>query len=273
MVPVGIAARMRRIPIVTHDSDTVPGLANKIVGRWAVLHATGMPAKYYSYPKEKTVFVGIPIDEQIKEVAPSAQAQYKEDLGLGRQSRVLLIAGGGNGSRRLNELTAAIVPKLFASNDNLKIVHIAGSQHEQAVKEQYSKTLTPTDQKRVKVFGFTSDFYKYSAAADLIISRAGATVLAEFAAAAKACIIIPSPFLAAGHQLKNAEELEEKQAALIINNDGSPDELLSAASRLLADDAYRNKLAANLHDTIRTGAAKQLAELLIKVAEGQSGKT
>src|SRR5579862_561435 len=69
-LPVGIAARLLKIPIITHDSDSTPGLANRIIGRWAKIHATGMPPEYYSYPKSKTVFVGIPIDQTIKRVTP-----------------------------------------------------------------------------------------------------------------------------------------------------------------------------------------------------------
>ena len=74
-VPVGLAAATLRIPVVTHDSDTVPGLANRIVGRFAKAYATGMPEKYYQYPVQRTHYVGIPIDERIKPVTKELQTR------------------------------------------------------------------------------------------------------------------------------------------------------------------------------------------------------
>lgn len=270
VVPVGIAARLRGIPIVTHDSDALPGLANKIVSRWAVINATGMPTKYYPYPKSKAVFTGIPINENIGPVSSEVFEEYKSELNLTKAGQILMVAGGGNGSKKLNNLTLAIAPQLLAANSDLYIVHITGSAHEQSVNDAYSRSLTEADKKRAIVIGFTSEFYKYSAVADLIVSRAGATALAEFAAAAKACIIIPSPFLAAGHQLKNAEELEENQAAVVVSNDAPPEALLEAISRLLSDDAYRHKIAHNFHQTVKSEqAAAKLAALLLNVAKGE----
>ena len=82
-VPVGIASRLLHVPIVTHDSDSLAGLANRIVGRWAVVHATGMPADGYSYPKKTIRYVGIPVDERIKPVSLAAQADFKRQIGAG----------------------------------------------------------------------------------------------------------------------------------------------------------------------------------------------
>lgn len=264
-LPVGIAARCLRIPVVTHDSDTVPGLANRILGRWSRIHATGMPAEYYMYPKQTVHYVGIPIDQRIKKVTPRLQNKIKQKLHLPVESQVLLVAGGGNGSRRLNELLVTIVPELLETNLSLYIIHITGVAHEQNIKAVY-KTLPNYDQKRLIVFGYTNDFYAYSAVADLIVARAGATTLAELAAAAKPCIIIPSPFLTGGHQLKNAEELAAKDAVVVAPETVTADELLALINSLLNNDKRRFELARNLYGTAKTDASAKLADLILKTA-------
>ena len=266
-VPVGMAARLNRIPIVTHDSDIVPGLANRIVGSWAKIHATGMPAKHYAYPSSTVEHIGIPIDQRIKKVTPKIQNGYKKQLKLPPDSTVLLLSGGGNGSRRLNELMVAVSRHLLESNLSLYIVHITGPAHEQIVSEAYRAVLPKNQLSRVIITGFTPDFYAYSAAADLIVTRAGATTLAELAAAGKACVIIPSPYLTGGHQLKNAEELGKLDAAVIAGEDIEPDELLVTLSELLKNDRRRFELARNLYGTAHPDAAAKLAGIILRAAK------
>ncbi|MEX1995455.1 MAG: UDP-N-acetylglucosamine--N-acetylmuramyl-(pentapeptide) pyrophosphoryl-undecaprenol N-acetylglucosamine transferase, partial [Candidatus Saccharimonadales bacterium] len=252
------------------DSDTVPGLANRIVGKWAIFHTTGMPIKYYPYPEESTAYVGIPIGEGMKPLSLQRQKAVKKRLGLAPASRVLLVAGGGHGSRDINNVVVKIAPALLESNLALHIVHITGQAHELAVKKTYQNSLKATERDRVTVLGFTNDFTDYSAVADLIISRAGATALAEFAALARACLIIPSPFLAGGHQLKNAEVLKKLDAAAVISNDVEPDELLGIVSELLGNDQRRATLAKNLAKTAHTDAAEKIAGILIRIVKAQN---
>lgn len=271
-LPVGIAAKLLRIPIVTHDSDVLPGLTNKIIGRWAKVHATGMPAKYYSYPRGSVVHVGIPINGAIKKVTPKIQKEYKQKLKFPEESKILLVAGGGNGSKRLNDLTLAISRHLLESDLSLNIVHATGSMHETLVKETYAQQLPKTEQSRVRVQGFIANFNEYVAAADVVITRAGATTLAELAAAGKACIIIPSPFLTSGHQLKNAHELEKLDGAVVAEENIEPDELLVIVSELLKNDHRRFELAKNLYGTFAPDAAAKLASIILKTAE-QKGRS
>jgi UDP-N-acetylglucosamine--N-acetylmuramyl-(pentapeptide) pyrophosphoryl-undecaprenol N-acetylglucosamine transferase len=265
-VPVGVAAKVKGVPIITHDSDTVPGLANRIVGRWARIHATGMPAKFYNYPPGSIEYVGIPIDGRIEKVTPKIQKECKKRLKIPEDSEVLMVSGGGNGSKRLNDLVLSIAPNLLEANLSLYIIHLTGQMHETEVKAGYKATLPKTEQGRVYASGFTPDFYSYAAAADLIITRAGATTMAELSAAGKACVLIPAPFLAGGHQLKNAQELEKKDAAAVISEDVKPDELLVVVSELLNNDSRRWELAKNLYTTARPDAAAKLASLILQTA-------
>jgi UDP-N-acetylglucosamine--N-acetylmuramyl-(pentapeptide) pyrophosphoryl-undecaprenol N-acetylglucosamine transferase len=265
-VPVGIAAHVRGIPIVTHDSDAIPGLANRIIGRWAKVHATGMPAEFYDYPKDKVIYTGIPIDERIKKASMQPQKDFKKAIGINSNNQVLVITGGSLGARDINDKVLKIAPELLASNPNLHIVHIAGQQNEEELKKQYSVLLEGNSNKKVTVLGFTSELYKYEAAADLIISRAGATAVAEFAAAGKACILIPSPFLTGGHQLKNAEQLQKIGAVEVVDNDAPAEMLLGKAVKLLSDPKKRRSLAQKLGSTAKLEAAGSLADVLLGIA-------
>lgn len=269
VVPVGIAGHWQKIPIVTHDSDIVPGLANRILGRWAAIHATGMPAKFYSYPLAKTRYVGIPVNPNIKIVTPSLQKEYRRELGIPEESLVLLIAGGGLGSKRVNELVLSIAQDLLSCINNLYLVHITGKQHLETVQEKYEARLSAGQSERVKTLSYTSDFYKYSGAANLVITRSGATILAEFALQSKACIVIPSPFLAAGHQLKNAHELSGLDAAVVVSENTAPANLFKITYDLLANDRKRAELAAKLSATAKPKASEKLVKILLAVASNE----
>ncbi len=271
-LPVGMAARLRRVPIITHDSDAIQGLTTKIVGRWAVIHATGMPASYYAYPKDKVVFTGIPIAKQYQLVSPDAQKAAKKLAGVKSDEQLLLISGGGLGSQRVNYHMLAVVPQLLAGNAKLHIIHLAGRDHEAALKQQYEAAVDKASQKRLTVLGFTDKLYDYSAAADLIIARAGATTMAEFAAQGKACVIIPNPLLTGGHQLQNAKAWADKGAVAVFYENQNSQQLITEIDHLLDSKQERQKLASNLAKFAKTDAAKQIAELIIKTAGNVAAK-
>jgi UDP-N-acetylglucosamine--N-acetylmuramyl-(pentapeptide) pyrophosphoryl-undecaprenol N-acetylglucosamine transferase len=150
---------------------------------------------------------------------------------------------------------------------DLVILHAAGRQNEVEMRRVYQMLLKPAEQARVVVKGFVNDLYRYSGAADVVVTRAGATHLAEFAVQAKACIIVPNPNLTGGHQLKNAQSLAERGAALVLpeNELIPPSERLAAAcSQLLTNNHQRHQLADNLAALAHPRAAHELAQLLLK---------
>jgi UDP-N-acetylglucosamine--N-acetylmuramyl-(pentapeptide) pyrophosphoryl-undecaprenol N-acetylglucosamine transferase len=265
-VPVGIVAKVHKIPIVTHDSDTVPGLANKIIGRWAKVRATGMPTEFYNYPKGRVVYTGIPVDEHIKPADKTLQQKYKKAIGVNAADQLLLVAGGSLGARDINNKVLKIAAELLADQPRLHIVHITGMQNKEEVKSQYGVLLKGVKNQKITVLGFTPEFYKYVEAADLIVSRAGASTIAEFAAAHKPCILIPSPFLTGGHQIKNAESLQQIGAAEIIDNDAPAEMLLGEIIKLLSSPKKRASLSKKLGATAKAEAAKNLAEILLDIA-------
>lgn len=270
-VPVGIAAHWQHVPIVTHDSDSVPGLANQIIGRWAVLHATGMPAQYYNYPKDTIRYTGVPVDARFKAVGDSEQAGFKTELGLAAENLVLLVGGAGLGARDVNNLIIAIAPELLGKFPQLHVLHVTGKDLLNSVRDEYASRLSGAESKRVTTVGFTPDFYKFSGAADLVISRAGATTITELAIQKKPVILIPAPFLTGGHQLRNAEVLENNQAAKMVPNDTTPQRLLAAVVGLLDSPLKREALSKNLALSAKPEAAKELAEVVLGVAERGTG--
>jgi len=269
-VPVGIAAHRLGVPIITHDSDAMPGLANRFLGRWAELHAVGQPLENYKYPSEKTRFTGIPLDERIKAVSPAQQIKFKKQLGLPQDSVVLLVAGGGLGSGRLNDLMAKMAPELLSQQKSLRIIVIAGQQHQDAAAKAYN--LIPQASDRVQVIGFTADFYQYSGAADLILCRAGATTLAEFAVQHKACVIIPAEQLAGGHQLANVWQISTAEAAVVLEPDVRADKLLKTVSELLQDKRRREELGAKFGSMAEPQAADKLADLILQTIMDKTDK-
>jgi UDP-N-acetylglucosamine--N-acetylmuramyl-(pentapeptide) pyrophosphoryl-undecaprenol N-acetylglucosamine transferase len=267
-VPVGLAAALRGIPYVTHDSDAMPGLANRIIAPWAYKHAVAMPKEVYNYPPLKTEAVGVPLTHYYSKVDDRQKNSYKKQLNIDVDAKVLLVTCGSQGSQRINKALLACVADLFERYPNLLILQIAGRANDaEKITEDYARVLPPHLQKRIVVIDFVHDLYIYSGAADVVLSRAGATSIAEFAAQAKPCVIVPSPFLTGGHQLKNAKILADRKAAKIVdeaNLTGDPLVLMPALTELLDNDEQAKTLGENLHKFAVPGSAKRLASILLK---------
>lgn len=264
-VPVGLAASRLKLPYVTHDSDAIPGLANRIIARHAAKHAVALPAEVYPYPSAKTVTTGIPLRAEFQPVTEALKRQYRQEIALPLDAQLLFIIGGGLGAQRVNHAVLSVAPHLLKEFAHLHIIHVVGRNNETEVTQAYEGALTDDERLRVRVMGFVEDVYRYSGAADVVVTRAGATNLAEFALQTKACIVIPSAFLTGGHQLKNAQYLADKQAVIVLTDDElnrDPNRLAVQVSRLLQTPKERQSLAQNLHSFAHRDAAQQLVALL-----------
>lgn len=259
--PVGIAARRLHIPFITHDSDSVPGLANRIIARWALLHATGMPAEYYTYPKDRTVFTGTPVSADFKQVDDQLRQSYREGLGLQDCKTVIAIIGGSQGAGQLNEAMIAIIGRLMQQSEGLGVLHIVGETHKETMLKAYKAELLADELERVVVEGFVDDVYRYTGAADLVVTRAGANAMAELAIQGVSCILVPG-LLAGGHQEKNAQHFVKNNQARVVT-DGDSEGLLKVIKELLENTSERQQLAGNLHSIGKPKAAEELATLLI----------
>jgi len=265
-VPVGLAAAQLHIPYITHDSDAIPGLANRIISRWAARHAVALPKDVYAYPAETTVSTGIPLRADFVPVTPELQRQYRQKIDVPAAAKLLFVIGGGLGAQRVNRAVAEAVPHLLREFPDLHIVQVAGRANQGPLGEHYQQQLSTAEQGRLRTFGYLEDVYLYSGAADVIITRAGATNLAEFALQGKACIVVPSAFLTGGHQLKNAAYLADKQAAVVLTDQelgDDPNRLAKQVSELLRNPRQRQRLAERLHKFAKPGATTRLAQLII----------
>jgi UDP-N-acetylglucosamine--N-acetylmuramyl-(pentapeptide) pyrophosphoryl-undecaprenol N-acetylglucosamine transferase len=268
-VPVGLAAALLRIPYVTHDSDALPGLANRIIARWARKHAVALPKEVYSYPAAKVVTVGVPLAHHYMPLTPRQMATAREQIGVPAKGRVLLVTGGGLGAQRLNNAIATCAPELLDRYPDLTIVQLAGRAHEAELRQIYKKQLPPAQQKRVIIKGFVTNLYLYSGAADVIVTRAGATSLAEFAAQHKACVVVPNPILTGGHQLKNAKVLVDRMAIKVVYEDtlrADDHALMPPLVDLFDKPALAHQLGDKLGQLAQPDAAKRLAMVLLEVA-------
>lgn len=257
-VPIGLVAMILRIPYITHDSDAVAGLTNRLIGRGAKLHAVGMPAKFYNYPKDKIVFVGVPIGEDFREVSTRQKLSALSKLGIKKNNKLLLVTGGSNGAQRLDVMVKNVADRLLAKYSDLVIIHQVGRGNESI----YAGTEAEKT-KRVIVHKFLDPMSLYSAGADVIIARGGATTIAEFAGQAKACIIVPNPYLTGGHQLYNAKVLEESNSIKVVQEEASAEEFLGAVGELLDNDSLRLELGRALHELIPANATQKIGDLLL----------
>lgn len=271
-VPVGLAAALMRIPYITHDSDAIAGLANKIIAKWAVCHAVALPKETYRYPAVKTITVGVPIADVYHPLNSSEIKEYKERFAIPKEAQVILVTGGGLGAQRINTAMVAITPSMLRAQSLLYIVHTTGHVHHKEIVDAYDAALDTDRRRRVIVLDYTPELYAYSAVADVVIARAGATNMAELAMQQKATIIIPNPVLAGGHQLKNAEAYERADAAVVVTEadlEQSPESLQEAALSLLRDDRKRQSLGAALARFAHPDSARLLAKLLVQYSRSK----
>ncbi len=202
-VPVVIAARIMRVPVCIHEQNSIPGLANRLTGKLAHRICLSLPCAC-SFSRKKTVLTGNPVRREIL---------LASDAGKGKSDRItILVLGGSQGAHRINELMVEVAS--FASvfqKGGVKVIHQTGSRDEEMVKEGY---------KGAGVEAVVSDFFYDMAAlykkADLVVSRAGATTLAELAVMGLPALLIPFPFAADDHQRLNAEFYARGGGAKVI---------------------------------------------------------
>lgn len=260
-MPVGLAAALLKKPFVTHDSDALPGLANRLVGRWAKWHATGMPPEYYKYRPQSVRHIGVLVVKDYQPVTPAMQKQYKIDLNIQPSMKVLLVTGGSNGARILNQAMIRLTPELLERFQDLTIIHQVGKGNS-GIYGEYRHS-------RLMVLEFLEGMHRYTGAADAVLTRAGANTLAELGVQGKACVVVPNPLLTGGHQLKNGQYLVEQQAAIVVDEQAVSDDvevLKPPLEELLLNVKRRQELGLKLQAITISDAAARLASLLLETA-------
>ncbi len=208
-----------------HDSNARPGRANVLTSRFCTQVFLGLEAAKTFFPERETVTTGTPVRPEIMNLPSREQAA--DTFALDPNKTTVLVTGGSQGARRLNELSAEAAAKLPAET---QVLHIAGALDFERVSEIAS------DRTGHKVLGFCDQMPSAYALADLVIARSGASSLTEIAIAGHPSILVPYPFAADDHQTRNAEVFAEAGAAkLVQERDLDPEKLASLATSILQD--------------------------------------
>ncbi len=254
-VPLVWAAASRKIPVVIHQQDVRPGLANRLMAPFARVISVTFEKSLGDYGP-KAVWIGNPINHREILAAQAASTETRRRYSRGDKPLILVI-GGGTGAQAINDLVAKSLPDLTMS---AQIVHLTGKGKSVRAGDGGSGYQT---------FEFLphEEVLKLLAASDLVISRAGLGVLTELSAFGQAAIIIPIP---ASHQEDNASWLAREMAAKVISQaELTPESFISEIKNLLSNQPERERLGLRLRKVIKKGAAESLAGLVEEILESR----
>lgn len=244
--PGGMAAKLLGLPLLVHEQNRIPGWTNKILKRMAKAVLSGFPDAFGA----QTVWAGNPVREAI------AQVPAPEQRTIQHQPLRVLIVGGSQGARALNQHLPAVFANIQAQGHELRITHQCGKKHEENTRAAYDDAGVTAD-----VRMFIDDMAKAFAEHDLVICRAGASTLAELCAVGIGAILVPFPFAVDDHQTANARYLVDQQAALLESEgDDFVARVTAALNGLLAEPAKLMHMAKAARTLAKTDAAQTIAD-------------
>lgn len=264
-IPVARAAEQCGIPVVVHEQNSVMGMANKYLAkRAASVCLTYECAADVLADKSRVRVTGNPVRES---VFSATREQGRMEFGIPADARMLLVTGGSLGARHLNQALAALKDKLLAYDD-LYIVQVTGPKELDAVREALA--LAPDQKPRWQLLGYTDKMGEAMAAADVIVSRAGATSLAEISARALPALLVPFPFATEDHQTMNARACVEAGAAyLVADADVEGPQFERKLVELVEDEKVRERMSAAARAQKTQDAAALLADAVMEAARAQ----
>ncbi len=259
---VGRAAEKLGIPVVIHEQNSVMGLTNKDLARHAQRvcltydHAASSVAD-----RSKVTVTGNPVRQAVFQ---ATREEGRAHFGIPQDALMLLVTGGSLGARHLNQALAAMKEELLAYPD-LYIVQVTGPKELDSVTEALA--LSPEEAKRWKLFGYTDAMGLAMAATDVIVSRAGASSLAEISARATPALLVPFPYATEDHQTTNARASVDAGCALMIADDQvESQDFKDAVHRLLNDADLRASMRSAAEAQETRNAAALLADAVMDVA-------
>jgi UDP-N-acetylglucosamine--N-acetylmuramyl-(pentapeptide) pyrophosphoryl-undecaprenol N-acetylglucosamine transferase len=248
------AAILTGVPTMAFEPNAVPGMANRIAGRWVKAAAVNFPpaAKWFRNPE----VTGIPVRPEFFATQPPSGPPH------------LLIFGGSQGARIVNTLLPPIVPQLLAAIPGLTILHQSGARHAETTRAAYAAS--GADPSRWQVEPFLDNMAAQFARAHLVLARSGASTVAELAAAGKPSLLIPFAAAADNHQRSNAEVMVQANAAIMLEERqlaAQPSLLLDTLSALLNDPAKLQQMSRQARTQAHPQAARRIAEILISLMQ------
>jgi UDP-N-acetylglucosamine--N-acetylmuramyl-(pentapeptide) pyrophosphoryl-undecaprenol N-acetylglucosamine transferase len=261
-VAVGLAAVLRRVPVIVAEQNQVPGAANRLLGRFAKAAAVSFP----DTPLPRAVVTGNPIRAEVSHIDPERdRAAAKRAFGVGEDRSLLLVFGGSLGALRINEAVLAALPA-WRDRTDLAVHHVVGRRDWERLSSTARPDLGALEHRMVP---YEEDMPAALAAADLAVCRAGSSTCFELAAAALPAILVPSPHVTADQQTANARHLVDAGAAVIVRDaDLDGPTLVATVADLLADPARLASMAAAARRWARPDAARAIASLAEAHARG-----
>ena len=249
--PAMLSALRRRIPALAFEPNLVPGFANRMIARFVSAAAVHFEqtAQYFRNP----VVTGVPVRPAFFQIPRKPYVPA---------TPTLLVFGGSQGARAINQAMVRAVPELIKRVPGLQVVHQTGERDYDLVHGAYAQAGIPAE-----VHKFIDDMPGFFARADLVLCRSGASTVAEIAAAGKPAVFVPFPLAADDHQRRNAEALEQVQAAVVIEETRLDEVwLIDSIVALLEDPARLARMAEAARAMSHPNAAKDIAELAAQVA-------
>jgi UDP-N-acetylglucosamine--N-acetylmuramyl-(pentapeptide) pyrophosphoryl-undecaprenol N-acetylglucosamine transferase len=266
-VPVVLAARVMNIPIIIHESDSKPGRANLLAARFAERIGVAFESAALAFPpntREKIALIGIPVRREVARAEPEGARQ---ELGLDTTVPTVFILGGSSGSSRLNETVLSALPDLVAWAN---VIHQTGKNEIESVKTTSNVILTKNPNAgRYHPYPYLSaqSIRRAAGAADVIVSRAGATAIAELSLWKKPAILIPIPEFLSHDQRANAYAYAHTGAAVVLEEANlTPHVLVSETKRIATDKALAASMGAKGAAFMPADAARAIAEEALRIA-------
>lgn len=250
------AAAKMHIPTVIHEQNSVVGITNKFLSRYVDEIAIAFEAARDQFPANKVHMTGNPRAQQVAANAHSDYSWTKD--GLSDDKPTMMIFGGSQGAPKINNSVIGAIPEF--NKRNYQVIFATGQKRYQKVMEQL-KDVKIND--NVKVVPYIPDMPKKLPKVDVLVSRAGATTIAEITALGIPTILIPSPYVTANHQVKNAQALvKQGAAAMILENQLDSRTLLVQADKLMNDAELRQRMARASKNIGKPNAADLLIQVL-----------
>ena len=259
--PTLAAASSMGIPCLIQEQNSYAGKTNKILGRKVQKICVAYEGMERFFPANKILLTGNPVRQQLAECKLS-RAEAIEKLGFDPMRPVILIIGGSLGARTLNESVMAHLHLI--SENKAQIIWQTGGYYFENIKRQLSERGCPPN---LKVTNFINSMDEAYRAADLVISRAGASSISELCLLGKPAILVPSPNVAEDHQTHNAMALVKRDAAILVRDSDARVQLLPLAVTTAKDDATLRRLGENARARGLPDSARSIAEEVIKLSE------
>ncbi len=250
------------IPTLLQEQNSYAGVTNKLLAKNARRICVAYDGMERFFPADRILFTGNPVRQNLLHITLTRQ-EAAQQMGLDPAKRTVLIVGGSLGARSMNESVLQQL-ELIRQQTDVQFVWQTGKYYSEAIAQQLKERTCPSN---LHVMDFISDMAVAYAAADLVVSRAGAGSISEFCLLGKPVILVPSPNVAEDHQTKNAMALVQKDAALYVPDAEAPDNLLPTAISTVKNTKKLQALSQNILRLARPNAASDIADEVIRLAE------